>query len=354
MTSLDVRPVESSCIALTGIETTFTVVFSDMTPDGEKMHKIGYFLTEGFQVMALGTQSVFEFANVVAKEQVYQVTNYSLTGGVITSSIGASVNTERASSESQADTWMVSGIVDPLARDSTVEELEFVKSAAGRAQRVGGMCTGAFVLAEAGLLEGRRVTTHWAYAGVLKERFPNTHVEADRIFINDGTIWTSAGLSSAMDLVLGMVENDLGHEVANRVARVLVMYHRRSGGQSQHSEMLKIAPKSDRIQAALAHARANLGGDLSADALARVVHLSERQFRRIFLAETGMSPAKAVEQLRLETARNMIQRGHHPLEVIARETGFRDRRHLREVFIRKLGVSPQSLRRDAREDDAVV
>lgn len=99
------------------------------------MHKIGYFLTEGFQVMALGTQSVFEFANVVAKEQVYKVTNYSLTGGVITSSIGASVNTELASSESQADTWMVSGIVDPLARDSTVEELDFVKSAAGRAQR---------------------------------------------------------------------------------------------------------------------------------------------------------------------------------------------------------------------------
>lgn len=318
------------------------------------MHRIGYFLTEGFQVMALGTQSVFEFANVVAKEQVYQVTNYSLAGGVITSSIGASVSTEQATPESPADTWMVSGIVDPLARDSTVEELNFVRTAAGRAQRVGGLCTGAFVLAEAGLLEGRRVTTHWAYAGVLKERFPNTHVEPDRIFINDGAIWTSAGLSAAMDLVLGMVEKDLGHKVADKVARVLVMYHRRSGGQSQHSEMLKIAPRSDRIQAALDHAGAHLSCDLSSDVLAKVVHLSERQFRRIFLAETGMSPAKAVEQLRLETARNMIQRGNHSLEIIARDTGFRDRRHLREVFIRKLGISPQSLRRDARGGDTVV
>jgi transcriptional regulator GlxA family with amidase domain len=324
-------------------------MFSDMAPEGVELHRIGYCLTEGFQVMALGTQSVFEFANVVAKEQVYQVTNYSLSGGVITSSIGASVNTVKATCEAQADTWMVSGIVDPLARDSTLEELNFVKVAASRAQRVGGMCTGAFVLAEAGLLEGKRVTTHWAYAGVLKQRFPNTVVEPDSIFINDGTIWTSAGLSAAMDLVLGMVEKDLGHEVANRVARVLVMYHRRSGGQSQHSEMLNIAPRSDRVQAALEHARANLSGDLSADALAKIVHLSERQFRRIFLSETGLSPAKAVEQLRLETARNMIQRGHHSLEIIARETGFRDRRHLREVFIRKLGVSPQSLRRDARE-----
>jgi transcriptional regulator GlxA family with amidase domain len=326
-------------------------MFSDITPGGGKMHKIGYFLTEGFQVMALGTQSVFEFANVVAKEQVYQVTNYSLPGGVITSSIGASVSTQQATAESQADTWMVSGIVDPLARDSTVEELDFVRSVARQAQRVGGMCTGAFVLAEAGLLTGKRVTTHWAYAGILKERFPNTHVEPDRIFINDGSIWTSAGLSAAMDLVLGMVEKDLGHEVANKVARVLVMYHRRSGGQSQHSEMLKIAPKSDRVQASMEHARANLAGDLSSEVLAKVVHLSERQFRRIFLSETGMSPAKAVEQLRLETARNMIQRGHQSLEIVARETGFRDRRHLREVFVRMLGVSPQSLRRDARDSE---
>ncbi|MFY1667298.1 GlxA family transcriptional regulator [Pseudomonas sp. Pseu.R1] len=315
------------------------------------MHRIGYFLTDGFQVMALGTQSVFEFANVVAREQVYQVTNYSLGGGVVTSSIGASVNTQPVTSESRADTWMVSGIVDPIGHVSTAEELDFLKRAAGQAQRVGGMCTGAFVLAQAGLLEGKKVTTHWAYASVLKDRFPGTFVEPDSIFINDGAIWTSAGLSAAMDLALGMVEKDLGHGVANRVAKVLVMYHRRSGGQSQHSEMLNIAPKSDRVQVALDYARAHLSDDLSAEVLARIVHLSERQFRRVFLSETGLSPAKAVEQLRLETARNMIQRGQHSLEIIARETGFRDRRHLREVFVRKLGVSPQSLRREAREGD---
>jgi len=325
-------------------------MFSDMTPDGDTMHKIGYFLTNGFQVMALGTQSVFEFANVVAKEEIYQVTNYSLLGGEVKSSAGASINTRQASAAADVDTWMVSGIVDPTASDTSPDELNFIKGAAGRSQRIAGLCTGAFVLAEAGLLEGRRVTTHWAYASVLKERFPATRVEADHIFITDGSIWTSAGLSAAMDLVLGLVEKDLGADIANNVARVMVMYHRRSGGQSQHSQMLKMAPRSDRVQTALEYARSNLAGPLTVDVLAREAHLSERQFSRIFYSETGLSPAKAVEQLRLEAARNMIERGHHSLEIIARDTGFRDRRHLREVFVRKLGVSPQSLRRDARED----
>jgi transcriptional regulator GlxA family with amidase domain len=313
------------------------------------MHRIGYFLTDGFQVMALGTQSVFEFANVVAKEDIYQITNYSIRGGEVRSSVGATVKTQRASSEALADTWMVSGIVNPSARKTPDDELKFVKAAAGGARRTAGLCTGAFVLAQAGLLEGRRVTTHWAYAELLKTQFPNTRVESDHIFINDGTIWTSAGLSAAMDLALGIVEKDLGQAIANKVARVLVMYHRRSGGQSQHSQMLEIAPRSDRIQATLDYARSNLSSALTVENLAKVAHISERQFSRIFYSETGLSPAKAIEQLRIETARNMVERGHHSLEVIARETGFRDRRHLREVFVRKLGVAPQSLRREARE-----
>jgi transcriptional regulator GlxA family with amidase domain len=243
---------------------------------------------------------------------------------------------------------MVSGIVDPSAHKTSDDELKFVKATAGGARRTAGLCTGAFVLAQAGLLEGRRVTTHWAYAELLKAQFPNTRVESDHIFINDGSIWTSAGLSAAMDLALGIIEKDLGEAIANKVARVLVMYHRRSGGQSQHSQMLEIAPRSDRIQVTLDYARSNLSGALTVENLAKVAHLSERQFSRIFYSETGLSPAKAVEKLRIETARNMVERGHHSLEIIARETGFRDRRHLREVFIRKLGVTPQSLRREAK------
>ena len=312
------------------------------------MHRIGYFLTEGFQVMAIGTQTVFEFANTVAKENVYEVLNYSLCGREVRSSIGASVATLAADQDAAADTWMISGVVDPLAKDAEPEELAFVRQAAAHARRVAGLCTGAFVLADAGLLDGRRATTHWAYADALKARHPRVQMEPDRIFIVDDGIWTSAGLTAAMDLALGMVEKDLGPEIAQRVAHVLVMHHRRTGGQSQHSELLRLAPKTDRIQFALEYARQNLSKPLSVDELAGVANLSTRQFSRVFQSETGHSPAKAIEQLRLEAARNMVERGRHSLEIIARETGFRDRKHLREVFIRSFGVTPQSLRRDHR------
>jgi transcriptional regulator GlxA family with amidase domain len=204
------------------------------------------------------------------------------------------------------------------------------------------------VLAEAGLLAGRRATTHWAFAGEMQKRFPDIHVEDDRIYTIDDTIWTSAGMTAGLDLALAMVEKDLGAEVARSVAHKLVMHQRRSGGQSQHSELLELAPKSDRIQAALDYARKNLSKALSVEELAESVNLSPRQFSRVFTAETGQSPAKAVEGLRLEAARMMIEQSRHPFEVVARETGFRDRRHMREVFLRGFGVPPQAIRRDVR------
>jgi transcriptional regulator GlxA family with amidase domain len=317
------------------------------------MHRIGFFLTEGFQVMAIGTQSVFEVANIVARDKVYQVLNYSLAGGEVRSSIGLSVATHPIAPDTTADTWMISGVPNPLSAASSVEELAFIVQAAQHARRIAGLFTGAFMLADAGLLDGRRATTHWAFAKALKSRRPSIQVEPDRIFIIDDSIWTSAGLTAAMDLALGMVEKDLGPELALRVAHGLVMHHRRAGGQSQHSELLKLAPKSDPIQLALEYARQNLSKSISVEDLARVAHLSARQFSRVFHAETGQSPAKAIERLRLEAARTMVERGRHSLEVIARETGFRDRKHLREVFLRGFGITPQDLRRDARLDAGV-
>jgi transcriptional regulator GlxA family with amidase domain len=316
------------------------------------MHRIGFFLMDHFQVMALGTQSVFEFANVVAREKVYEVTNYSLAGGTLRSSQGVSINTVAVADGSEADSWMISGVVDPVAWVTAPAELDFIVRASAQARRTVGLCTGAFVLGEAGLLDGRRATTHWAFVELLQKRNPRARIEQDRIFIVDGPIWTSAGLTAAMDLALGMVEKDLGPEIATRVARVLVMDHRRSGGQSQQSELLTLAPKSDRVQSALKYARKNLAQPIRVEDLARAANLSPRQFSRIFQSETGQSPAKAIEQLRVEAARNMIERGRHPLEVIARETGFRDREHLREVFVREVGVAPQSLRREARDGQA--
>ena len=257
--------------------------------------------------------------------------------------------TRCAQASSHADTWIVSGVADPLAYPASPEELAFLHAVSPRARRIVSICTGAFVLAQAGLLAGRRATTHWAFAAEMQKHFPEIAVEPDRIFIVDGPIWTSAGMTAGLDLALAIVEQDLGAEVARSVAHKLVMYQRRAGGQSQHSEMLGLAPKSDRIQNALNYARQHLSQALSVDALAASANLSARQFSRVFTAETGQSPAKAIEGLRLEAARLMIEQSRHPLDVIAKETGFRDRKHMREVFLRGFGLPPQAIRRDGRE-----
>jgi len=239
-------------------------------------------------------------------------------------------------------------VLSPLSRPVAPELPRLLEKLAPRSRRVAGLCTGAFLLADAGLLDGRRATTHWHWADALQQRHPRVQVEADRIYIADGPAWTSAGMTAEMDLALALVEKDLGADIARSVAHRLVMHQRRSGGQSQHSEMLRLAPKSDRIQQALEHARRNLAQPLSVEDLAQAASLSPRQFSRVFTAETGQSPAKAIEGLRLEAARLMIESSRHPLEVVARETGFRDRRHLREAFLRGFGMPPQALRRDAR------
>ena len=311
------------------------------------MHRVGYLLTEGFQVMALATQSVFEFANMAAGEPIYKIQNFSQAGGIVRSSLGMHIDTLPLSAASLAESWMVVGTLTPLTAPGD-EVLESVRGFVESARRVAGICTGAFVLAQAGVLDNRRVTTHWAYAQALRTTFPKIAVEDDRIFIVDGPIWTSAGMTAGLDMALGMVEKDLGPELARSVAHKLVMHQRRSGGQSQHSELLSMSPKSDRIQSALDYARQHLNRPLSVEELAEAVHLSPRQFTRVFTAETGRSPAKAVESLRLEAARLLLEQSRHSLDIVARETGFRDRRHMREVFIRGFGVPPQAVRRDAR------
>jgi transcriptional regulator GlxA family with amidase domain len=226
--------------------------------------------------------------------------------------------------------------------------IQFLRQGLGRSRRVAATCTGAFILAEAGLLDGRRATTHWNRAGELQARFPNVKVEEDRIFIVDGPVWTSAGMTAGIDLALAMIEKDLGANVARAVARNLVVYHRRAGGQSQFSALLELEPKSDRIQSALAFAKRHLHTRLTVGQLAEAAHLSPRQFSRVFRAETGQSPAKAVENLRLEAARLMMEQSRHPIDVIARQTGFADRDRMRRAFLRAFGQPPQVIRRYAR------
>ena len=315
------------------------------------MISVGLLVQPGFQVLGLACASVFEMANISAKQTLYDVRTISEDGGLVRASIGTLVET-RPFARARLDTLIVVGIPQPAP--SPPRLVEFVRRSLQRYRRVSAICTGAFILGEAGLLDKRRATTHWLFARHLQQMYPDAHVEEDRIYIIDGPVWTSAGMTAGIDLALGMVEKDFGPELAREVARKMVVYHRRSGGQSQHSALLEMDAKSDRIQTALAYAKRNLRKPLSVEDLADAVHLSPRQFSRAFRSETGKSPAKAVEHLRLEAARLMIEQTHHPIDVVATETGFADRERMRRAFMRAFGQPPQVIRRNARTESVGV
>jgi transcriptional regulator GlxA family with amidase domain len=309
------------------------------------MHRIGLVIYPGVQVMSLAPLTVFEMANVIAREALYDVRLLSEKGGTVRTSLGISLETVRFS-KPDFDTLIVGAAT--VVESSSPALLAFVRKALATSRRVAAPCTGAFVLAEAGILNGRRATTHWAFARQLQTGYPEVRVEDDRIFIVDGPVWTSAGMSAGLDLALAMLEKDHGADLARSVARMMVVFHRRAGGQSQFSTLLELEPKSDRIQNALVYARRNLHTSLSVEQLADAVHLSPRQFSRAFRAETGQSPAKAIEHLRVEAARVMMEQGRLSVDEVARETGFAGRERMRRAFLRAFGQPPQVIRRNAR------
>jgi transcriptional regulator GlxA family with amidase domain len=313
------------------------------------MHRIGVIVSPGWQMMSLGALSAFEFANRELGQPAYEVRILSEKGGAVLSSIGVPIETTPFD-EGAFDTIIATGgmVIEPSAPGV----IDFLKLAPERARRIASICTGAFVLAEAGLLDGRRATTHWFYARKLQADFPKVRMEEDRIYVVDGPIWTSAGMSAGIDLALAMVEQDHGAETARAVARKLVVYHRRAGGQSQFSALLDLQPKSDRVQSVLDYAKRNLDQPLHVKQLAAVAHLSPRQFSRAFQAETGQSPAKAIEHLRLEAARMEIERSRLSIDQIALQTGFGDPDRMRRAFLRAFGQPPQVIRRNARAEVA--
>jgi transcriptional regulator GlxA family with amidase domain len=315
------------------------------------MRRIALVVFPGFHVLDLVAASIFELANMEARTPVYEILTISEHGGSITSSSGVQVNTLPFGT-TVFDTLLVTGAMTPGPVSAGL--LAFLRDGLPLSRRVASICTGAYILAEAGILDGRRATTHWFHARELQRLFPKIRVEEDRIFINDGPVWTSAGMTACIDLALALVEADIGLEVARAVAKKLVVYHRRAGGQSQFSALLEMEPKSDRIQSALTYAKNNLRKTLSVDELAEVAHLSARQFSRAFTAETGQSPARAVEKLRVETARSFIEDGRHSLDVVADMAGFGDTERMRRAFMRTLGQPPQTVRRVAKLQHAAL
>jgi len=305
---------------------------------------VGLLLPSRFANLSFAPLAAFETANMVLGEAFYDIHVVSAAGGQIVNSLGMRVETKRGD-DVALDTLLVGA--PPDVATASPEVVDFLQRALGSTRRIASICVGAFILGEAGLLDGRRVTTHWLFGKELQSRYPKARVEVDRIFIADGQIWTSAGMTAGIDLALGLVERDLGREKAREIARMMVLHHRRAGGQSQHSVLLDIEARSDRVQAALQYARLNLSINLSVQHLAAVACLSPRQFSRLFRLEIGLSPAKAVENLRLEAARFLVEQGRLPIETIASDTGFSDRERMRRSFLRAYGQTPQSMRKVA-------
>jgi transcriptional regulator GlxA family with amidase domain len=309
---------------------------------------IGVLVFPDFQLLdAAGPISAFDiaarFANSAPAIKVLAV-----TPGPVRSSSGVEISARGLKPSGAITTLIVAGGEGVRSAATCEKTLAFVRSIAGRGIRVASVCSGAYILAEAGLLDGRRATTHWQRTRHFVSAYPKVKLEADRIFVRDGNIWSSAGITAGIDLALAMVAEDFGDEIAQKTARQLVLYHRRSGGQSQFSSLLELKASNGRFGPLLAWAREHLDAPLTVEDLAEQAGMSSRHFTRAFIAETGATPSKAVERLRIEVARQRVQSTSEAIERVAETTGFRDPERMRRAFIRAFGQPPQSLRRAAR------
>ncbi len=309
---------------------------------------IGVLIFPDFQLLdASGPIAAFEIAFRYARS-VTPIRIIAAKPGPVRSSSGVEMMARKFGPPGALTTLIIAGGdgVDAAARNKCA--LAFVRNVAQCGARVTAVCSGAFVLAAAGLLDGRRATTHWGRTRQFLEAYPQVKLDPDQIFARDGHIWTSAGITAGIDLALAMVAEDFGEEVAQKTARQLVLYHRRSGGQSQFSTLLELKAPVGRFAPLLIWAREHLDARLTVEYLAERAGMSARHFTRAFAAETGTTPSKAIERLRVEAARARVQSSDEAIERVAAATGFGDPERMRRAFIRAFGQPPQSLRRAAR------
>jgi transcriptional regulator GlxA family with amidase domain len=308
-----------------------------------------------FQLLDVtGPIAAFEIAGRYVPDS-YTLRVAAAQPGMVRSSSGIAILAGAFGRPSSIDTLIVAGGDGSRAAMGEVGTQRFLKACAGSARRVASVCSGTYLLASAGLLEGRRATTHWSVAADFARRFPRVGLEPDRIYVQDGTIWSSAGITAGIDLALALLAEDLGEATARRTARQLVVYYRRPGGQSQFSELLDTAPASGCFAGLLDYIRTHLQQRLSVDELAARAAMSPRHFARRFVAETGVTPARFVERLRAEAARAALESGARSARLVARQCGFGDPERLRRCLIRVYGAPPSAwLRRTTARTGAAL
>jgi transcriptional regulator GlxA family with amidase domain len=296
-----------------------------------------------------GPLQVFASANDLAiaagGSAPYAIRVVSIGRGPVLTSAGVALETApRPRPDAPIDTFIVPGGqgIPEAASDTAV--LGWIQSRADVARRVASVCTGAFLLAASGLLGGRRSVTHWAFCAELARRYPSVRVETDPIFVRDGSVWTSAGVTAGVDLALALVEDDLGRAAALAVARYLVVFLKRPGGQAQFSAALSLQTPEDPFDGLHAWVASHLTDDLSLPVLARKAGMSERSLSRRYAEATGVTPARAVERLRVEAARRLLAERSMPIKRVAARCGFGSEETLRRSFHRLLGTTPAEYR----------
>ena len=300
-----------------------------------------------FQLLdAAGPISAFEIAERYAPG-TYQLSVLAAEPGAVASSAGVCL-TALPLSDTIFDTLLIAGGDGTRPAAQNPDLIAWIRLTAARARRTASICSGAYILAEAGLLDGKRATTHWQRTADFSRRYPKVKLEPDRIFVRDGDVWSSAGITAGIDLSLALIGEDLGEEIAKRTAQQLVVHYRRPGGQSQFSPLADMGGQGGRFDDLLEWMGRHLGELLSVERLADHAAMSPRHFARAFVAETGVTPAKAVERLRLDAARVAVETTTEAIDRVAERAGFGDAERMRRAFVRTFGHPPQALRRAAR------
>ncbi len=322
------------------------------TPDDRAESRLVFMLAyDGAEIVDItGPLDVFALANLIHmlsgdKEPLYRIKVAAETkDAIIVTSAGIRLVADDSwSAAFSADTLLVAG--SPKPEKAPDQLVECLRLAIPSVRRVGSICTGTFILARAGLLEGRRATTHWYWSEQLRCQYPQIEVEEDSIFVKDGPVYTSAGITAGIDLALALLEEDFGRALALNVARMMVLYFKRPGGQSQFStSLVPQFPKESSLAPTIRWIRENYKCDLRNEALAEHAVMSLRNFARVFKRETGTTPADFVERIRLEAAVRLLEETDRTLETIARECGFQSGEHLRLTFTRRFGITPGQYR----------